>query len=629
MLKPALFAVVLGVASSSLISAQARGAVPSLADFAAATDIRDVRLSPSGTKLMIVRLGSDGRYFGEIRNVADIANGGLSFDAAPAEIRGGVWLTDDLLLVQLRERRKRGSGSQWFQFNALFNAKGELIGKLPAEMPEVLGRDATTPTVLYLAYDSTGDGSPDVHRFDALTGKSERILRGSNKRFGFLVDRNGAVRISMTFDPGSLEVTYHARAANGDSWDAINVYRPKERQTFQPVGFLTEDPDELVVIANNGRDKAGVHIFSLSAKKIVRTLYQRDDVDIDEVIRNRQGRVVGARYATDMPRIEWLDPQAKAIAERAAPLLPDRSLSVLDISSNGYALVRSSAATDLGSWYLAKPDGSFKALGSIKPEFKGKQLGIATMRTIKARDGLPIPLFVTKPAGVSGPAPLVVMPHGGPWARDVGGFDDWAQFLAAQGYVVAQPQFRGSTGFGNAHWRAGDGQWGSTMQDDLDDTAKALIASKEVDPKRVAMFGWSYGGYAALVAGFRGNGLYRCTIAGAAVSDLNRIQALLSDNPVSSLVQKPTIVGPSPVNRLKDANIPVFIVHGDEDTVVDVSHGRDAAAALKAAGKPYAYVEIKGLDHTSDRFNVAQRTQFFTTLAGWLSSKECLGPAAR
>jgi dipeptidyl aminopeptidase/acylaminoacyl peptidase len=158
------------------------------------------------------------------------------------------------------------------------------------------------------------------------------------------------------------------------------------------------------------------------------------------------------------------------------------------------------------------------------------------------------------------------------------------------------------------------------MQDDLDDTAKSLIQLGEADPQRIAMFGWSYGGYAALVASFRGNGIYRCAIAGAAVSDLNRISALLSDNPVANLIQKPTIKGPSPVNELRNATIPVFIIHGDEDQIVDVEQGRIAAKALKDAGKRSQYVEVKGMDHTSDRFTPAHRKALYEALTTWLKT---------
>jgi acetyl esterase/lipase len=600
---------------------------PSLADFIKDAEIGDVRLSPSGQKMLIIRLGPDGRYLGELRDTQDLAKGGVSFDAAPAEIRGARWLSDTRILGQLRERRLRGKKSQWFEFSAIFDERGALKFKLPSDQAQVLGQGRIGSDTLFLAYDTDGDGSSDVSKYNIQTGRSERILRGSDRRFGFMVDQRGEVRISSTFNPNTFELTFHGRDKNGAEWQPIHVFSLKARETWTPLGFYTDNPDELVVLANNGRDTAGIHIFSMSKKAIVRTVTQRDDVDMIDVLVSRDNKILGGRYNTDITYTDWFDPSQKALAETLSGLMPGKSFSITEPTLLGTRIIRATNATDPGTYYYQRPDGKIMPLGSSEPQFEGKALSPRKLITLKARDGLPIPVYITRPImNTSGALPLVVMPHGGPWARDYGGFDAWAQVLAAQGYLVAQPQFRGTSGFGLALNKAGDGQWGQAMQDDLDDTAKSLIKSGEADPKRIAMFGWSYGGYAALTAGYRGNGLYRCTIAGAAVSDLNRISALLSDNPVANLIQKPTIKGPSPVNELRNATIPVFIIHGDEDQIVDVEHGRIAAKALKEAGKRYEYIEVKGMDHTSDRFTPAHRKALYEALTSWLKTDCGLGP---
>jgi dipeptidyl aminopeptidase/acylaminoacyl peptidase len=219
-----------------------------------------------------------------------------------------------------------------------------------------------------------------------------------------------------------------------------------------------------------------------------------------------------------------------------------------------------------------------------------------------ARDGLMIPAFLTTPPKAvfgPGPYPTLIEPHGGPWARDEMSWDlaGWIQYFASRGYAVLEPQFRGSEGWGQKLWRAGDHEWGQKMQDDKDDGVKWLIAQHIADPKRVAMFGYSYGGYAALAAAIRPNGLYQCAISGAGAGDLEHIADETSDNRWQREFQHPTIGGLDVLEHAKDTQIPVLLYHGDRDRTVDIDQSRKFAAQLKAAGKPYRFVEIKDMGH--------------------------------
>jgi dipeptidyl aminopeptidase/acylaminoacyl peptidase len=612
------FALLLAVAAPSA----ANVAVPSLDDFAAPSDIRSVRLSPSGSMLMIIRRTKDESYEIELRDTARMGQGGFAFGVEPAEVREAGWLTDDLILVNARQRVKDGRASRWVDKLVIFDTKGKLRGGLPGVNPQSLSTVRREPGILYLSVDA-GNGVSDVVRYDARSGRAEKILRGSDRRSGFIVDSGGEVRLSSIGDVDKLELRYFARRKGQSEWNQIHTLSLAKRETWQPLGFYTDNPDELVIIANEGDDKAALRIFDLAQNKVTRTLYKRDDVSIDDVVISRRGEIVGARYATDMQHIFWFDPARKALAETMADAAPGRSLEISDASASGARILRSSGPQDPASYYLTDAGGTIQSLGSAYPQFTGKTLAQSQFTSFKARDGLSIPVYLTKPAVGTAPFPLVVLPHGGPWARDYGGFDLWAQFLASRGYLVAQPQFRGSQGLGSALWKAGDREWGGKMQDDLDDTVLTLRKQGLADPVRTAMVGWSYGGYAALVASFRGNGLYRCSIAGAAVSNLDQTNALISTSLYTRIVQKPTIKGLSPVDHLGKATIPLLVIHGDEDKTVDVSQGRAANAALTAGGKPHRYVEIKALSHSADEFTTAQSRQLMTEFSGWLS-KDCL-----
>jgi dipeptidyl aminopeptidase/acylaminoacyl peptidase len=232
------------------------------------------------------------------------------------------------------------------------------------------------------------------------------------------------------------------------------------------------------------------------------------------------------------------------------------------------------------------------------------------VRTIrfKARDGLEIPAVLTLPAGKEARAlPVVVMPHGGPFARDDEQWDFWAQFLAERGYAVIQPNFRGSSGFGSAFAAKGRGQWGLAMQDDLNDALAELVRQGIADPKRAAIFGGSYGGYAALRAAQRDGALYRCAISFAGVSDLDALirydSSFLNSGAGRDWLrnQAPDLKSVSPINFPEQFSIPVLLVHGKADKSVPVKQSREMADALKKAGKAVRYVEQPLGDHFMSR----------------------------
>lgn len=231
-----------------------------------------------------------------------------------------------------------------------------------------------------------------------------------------------------------------------------------------------------------------------------------------------------------------------------------------------------------------------------------------------ARDGTAIPGYLTRPLGASGPTPLVVLPHGGPAARDVGGFDWMAHFLASRGYAVLQPNFRGSRGYGNGWETAGHGQWGiGVMQHDLSDGVAALVEGGLADPERVCIVGASYGGYAALAGAVFTPELYRCAAAIAPVSDLvdmlgferNRRggesaavsywRLAMGGGDPDGLNDR--LRAASPAAHPERARAPILLVHGRDDAVVPVEQSRNMARALRRAGKSVELIELDGEDH--------------------------------
>jgi dipeptidyl aminopeptidase/acylaminoacyl peptidase len=226
----------------------------------------------------------------------------------------------------------------------------------------------------------------------------------------------------------------------------------------------------------------------------------------------------------------------------------------------------------------------------------------------QAGDGLDIAAVLTLPPDI--PAknlPIVVLPHGGPGARDYPGFDWWAQAFASRGYAVLQPNFRGSTGYGETFRRAGFGEWGRKMQSDMSDGLQYLVSEGVVDPKRACIMGASYGGYAALAGVTLQKGVYRCAVSVAGVSDLGeRAYTLLQERGSDSTLRRvlkqeigsgKDLTAVSPIYFAKSADAPILLIHGKDDIVVHYDQSADMAKALRKAGRPFEFVTLAGEDH--------------------------------
>jgi dipeptidyl aminopeptidase/acylaminoacyl peptidase len=262
---------------------------------------------------------------------------------------------------------------------------------------------------------------------------------------------------------------------------------------------------------------------------------------------------------------------------------------------------------------------SIAKIGARHTSIEAAYVGQVKPFTYTARDGMTIPAYLTLPPGSPGKnLPLVVMPHGGPHARDTAVFYPWAQFLASRGYAVLQPQFRGSSGFGARHLEAGKFQWGLAMQNDVTDGVKHLIANGTADASKVCIYGWSYGGYAAMAGLTLTPELYKCGVAGAGISDL---LLFLGDNTRwsedrgkfwkdyigSPNADRDRLIATSPIKQVGRIRVPLLLIHPKDDTVVPLRQSTMMAEAMRAAGKPVEYIELDGDDHWLSRTSTSRR----------------------
>ncbi|REJ59394.1 MAG: S9 family peptidase [Proteobacteria bacterium] len=422
------------------------------------------------------------------------------------------------------------------------------------------------------------------------------------------------------------EYTYHWRPKGTKEWREMYRQHEDSFETFRPI--IPDDTAEnhFLVLAHNGYDKVGLWSFDAENQKFSEAVYRRNDVDGGYPFghSNRLANpdeVAGISWCKDKCHREFFNGQEAALYQQLEALIPNADqVRVSGRSRDGNTLIVSnSGPRDPGTYYLIR-NGKVSKISGAKPYLEHDQLAKVEYITYKARDGETISGYVTVPNG-EGPFPLVVMPHGGPYVSEtVDRFDEWSQMLANNGYMVLQPQYRGSQKYGLDFYKSAfinGSEAGRAMQDDKDDGALYLVKQGLVDPDRMAMFGWSYGGYAALIAAAREDQIYQCVIAGAAVTDpdmqMDYYRYRIEGS--AKIEQLTTWDGAvSPIKEVKKINVPMLVVHGDNDQRVPPEHFDKYIDELDRAGIDYKKLILEGADHFSNTLFYHHKIALYETM---------------
>lgn len=287
------------------------------------------------------------------------------------------------------------------------------------------------------------------------------------------------------------------------------------------------------------------------------------------------------------PETTYVESNMRSIHEGLKQAYPGKLVTITDYNNDlSRVLFTTQNAQTPVSYHLLSDRKAVQNLGSQRPWINSADLGEQKWVTYPARDGMEIPGILDLPAGwkkEDGPLPTVILPHGGPWARDWMGYDGsgFVPFLSSRGFAVLRPQYRGSAGLGRKLWLAGDKEWGQKMQDDKDDGAAWLVEQGIADSSKLVIFGYSYGGFAASAAVVRPNSPYKCAIAGAPVTDLTKIGNSWSDNRLQRVLQGVTVTGMDPMKNLEQANIPVLLFVGDRDVRTPSWHAENFYKGVK------------------------------------------------
>ena len=477
-----------------------------------------------------------------------------------------------------------------------------------------------------------------IFELDTTTGKTRTVALGS--------DKGEYLGTGVDLSTGEPMIRSNEDLVGSDYWYKVYIkdkttgqwiYHPqlsypvKERHKITILGYDT-DPSNLVVATDLKSDHVQVYDYDIKAQTYsAEPLFANDKYDvtvgfwIDRA--NRKTEIFKVNVDGPTTTTAFLDDKWAGVQKSVQAAFPGKNVQIRINSDTLESAVIKVEAPDFPPQYYLYRDGKLQAVGAERPWIDPKTLGKAEFITYKARDGLEIPAFVTYPPGWTpdqGPVPTIVLPHGGPWARDEFDWDPtgWPQFLATRGIAVIQPQYRGSEGWGYKLWTAGDKEWGQKMSDDNDDAAAYLVSKGVADPKRLAIFGYSYGGFAAIAASVRPNSPYKCAIAGAGVSSLQRIGNLWGDSLIQRDVQGHTVDGMDPLKNVANANIPIMLFHGDHDRQADTEHSRMFYAAMTAAHKDIEYHEIKGMWHTIP-WHVEWQQQSLGYIEDYLKSPKC------
>ncbi|HEY0955413.1 MAG TPA: alpha/beta fold hydrolase [Roseateles sp.] len=645
-----------GLIGAWLLAALSAHAAPPAELFFRAPDIAEAVLSPSGRQLAFTTARDAGRvglvvldldsgkatraaqysaadviqvkWVNEQRlvySVIDVSAGSARADGYPGLFAIDADGSDMQPLVQ--RDGSRGGELGWRKLKALHPNHGLLKVPAPREgesADEVLMvRNDGSLTPLWLNTRS-GDTRPVAGEVPA----------GAVQ---LMADSRGELRAAITLRSGRLAALW--RAPGRSDWQRLYEIGELDRKPFQIEGF--DDQGQLYVSHHpraSGEAVLSRYDFERRAPE-PKPLLVTPGFDFEgELVVDGQGAALGVQFLTDAENTLWFHPVMKALQQEADARLPERTNRIQCRrcgQPDMVALVLSYSDHDPGQlWlYRAQPEGGgrWSPAGRVRNDVKPADMAAMYFERISARDGRDLPVWVTRRADADGPLPAVVLVHGGPWVR--GGVWSWraeAQFLASRGYVVIEPEFRGSLGFGEVHFRAGFKQWGQAMQNDVADALKWAQA-QGIASDKACIAGASYGGYSALMGLVNDPGLYRCGAAWLAVTDLElllkgprwvnddtgrkmrkfRMPEMIGDLDKDAAM----IVANSPVKQAARIQAPLLLAYGEADRRVPLVHGERLRKALQEAGREPTWITYPGEGHgfaaLKNRVDFAQRLEAF------------------
>ncbi|WP_141735100.1 alpha/beta hydrolase family protein [Oligoflexus tunisiensis] len=483
--------------------------------------------------------------------------------------------------------------------------------------------------VVMARYHWSDRGRPTAVKVNVNNGQEKKLASPPIERGFFLADEQGEVNVALEVSDESFdESQIHYRLGRGTKWEKLQ-YPVKGKGHLKPL-HLDSKSKVLYLTSSLETGREGVYRLDLTTGQS-KLISGDPKVDVTGFVMDRGDRLVGVIYDPDYPEVEMIDPNAEVMKLYRDLLISFKHQRVDGVSltyDQSVGIFRISSDKNPGEFYkIDVKSRQVTFLGRSRSWLKPENLAAMKPVQFKARDGLDIHGYLTlPPKGPQKNLPAVLVVHGGPHGvRDFWGYDPEVQFLAERGFAVLQVNYRGSGGYGTKFLESGYKQWGLKMQDDLTDATHWLVKEGYADPKRLAIYGGSYGGYAALMGAVREPDLYRCAVTYVGVSYLT-IQRSDSDTANFDAgedymdralgTDEDDLKKRSALYNIDQIKVPIFIAHGKDDRRVPFSNAEELRKALEKAGKPFEWMakDSEGHGFSQD----ANRYEFYLRLAQFL-----------
>lgn len=600
--------------------------------------IQDVELSPDGTHLLALKnIAGD-----TVVMVLNMATGKVLYpaktDNKQFKFNWVTWANDERILMSLRFDSRLPNGVKYMQTRLLAtDAKkaGKMITLVKPDddanwmsqyQDNVISYLPDDPEHILLSVDREVPLHQTVYKANVYTGKLKRVKRHSPNVRSWYADRAGNVRIGEHYDDKKRKVTYKLLDNATNKWVVAWEYVVFDEPQITIAGF-GNNPNELFIFADH-EGRQALFKTDLSKPGYPKELVLSDpdyDVTGNLIYSSALKEVVGLYYNDGNSKSIFWNKEFKAIQAGLDKAMPDTRNYIGSMSEDGRKyVVFTTNNTNPGTYFFGNRDEKTTTyLADSYPDLTEDVLVEKESRTYKARDGLELEGFLSLPKTFANkPTATIILPHGGPMCEDGKSFDMFSTFMANRGYVVFQPNFRGSSGYGHDFMMQAVGGYGLEMQDDLEDAVKYLVDEKIADPKKVCIVGASYGGYAALMGATKTPDLFQCAISFAGMSDLVRMRDSFRNFTNKNTARKQfgedkaQLKETSPVRMAERVKIPILLIHGKDDTVVPVVQSRIMADALKDEGKVYEYIELEYGTHYLDYY--PDRKQTFEAIESFL-----------
>ena len=461
----------------------------------------------------------------------------------------------------------------------------------------------------------------DLWKVNIISGEHERIAVGQRGTYYWFTDREGKPTLRYDANPRGTKIYVYSWSDDEDKWQRIRTFNLRNASEDDDYDFYpitaAENPDHLYVLADEDTDdRRSIKIYDIKTDTYVETVFEHDVYDVSNgLVYYSTGDYAGAWYVDDRLKYALVNRTTQAHINGLNQFFNDEAnVAVHSFDRTGnIALIFVSAPDMPGEYYVYNfSEANLEPILLKRPELAAVQFGKGEILSIPTRDGETITGYLTHPAaGKDAQAPLLVMPHGGPEARDYFDYDSTIQYFATRGYRVLQMNFRGSSGYGRAFAEAGYGEWGGVMQNDVTDAVTYLHDRNIASPDQTCIVGYSYGGYAALQGAVSTPELYKCVVSGGGVTDLledlkDTRQGYGADSETYEYwlksigdpqTDKEKLDQRSPVNFAHQIQAPVLLIHGEYDGIVSIDQAKSMRRALQKAGAEVEFVEFKFEGH--------------------------------